>query len=84
MPEQTFTIEVEGKSCTIKKPNRQVVESCLPLLAQKKLITAGELIINACWIDGDEEIKTDDDYLMPAAIAATDVLEFKNAELKKN
>lgn len=84
MAKDTFTLTTGDKKCIINKPNRQIVEACLPLIADKKLITAGELIINSCWVSGDEEIKTNEDYLIPAAIEATDVLQFKNAELKKN
>ena len=36
-----------------------------------------------CWIDGDSEIKSNDDYLIPASTQALVLMKTKGASIKK-
>lgn len=80
-------IIIEDKKCRVSKPSRAVVEIALSKMGisggNSQLIAAGEIILNSCWIDGDSEILKNDDYLIPAALQAYQLIEFKTAELKK-
>jgi hypothetical protein len=51
--------------------------------ASPQYIRAGEIILTNCWIEGDEEIKTNDDFLIPAAMQAFRAVEMEKGELVK-
>ena len=87
-----YVIEVEddnGKTrkCYLKKINRATMEAVLGLTmavnSSPQYIRAGEIILTNCWAGGDEEIRKNDDLLVPAAMQAYRLVEVKNAELKK-
>jgi len=42
-----------------------------------------EIMLNSCWIDGDEEIKTDDSLFLAASSKLAELIEVKEAELVK-
>ena len=65
-----FELTIEGPEgqeykAYLKPINRVIMETALglimPISGTPKLITAGELILNACWIEGAVEIKNDED-----------------------
>ena len=75
-------------SCYLKKANRGVLEAALsfvqPGAGQKpKIIKAGELLLNSCWVAGDPEIKERDDLLVAACFEAYELIEIKKARLEK-
>lgn len=85
-----LTIEgLEGQEfkAYLKPINRVIMETALglimPISGTPKLITAGELILNACWLEGDDEIKKDEDLFCEACLQAVSLIERKNATLKK-
>lgn len=95
--EQTYTIRVDasdrGKTyeCTIKKPDLNVIKTVMALMTpipemnkQMDSIGAGQWIIETCWIEGDEEIKTDVDLLVPASLQAVSLVNIYDAAIKKN
>jgi hypothetical protein len=79
---QVFKIEVEDKVCFLKKPDRKTI-SAASAIGQKNPIKFAETILQNCWLAGDEEIKEDDDYFFAVSGELDQLLEFKNAELKK-
>ena len=82
-----FVIEVEGKKAYLKKPDRITIENALglamPIQGRPQYVRAGEIVLLGCWIDGDPEIKTNDDLLIPAAMQAFQIIKSKTAVLKK-
>jgi hypothetical protein len=40
-------------------------------------------LLNQLWLDGDEEIKTDDDLFLAACSQLDDLMRVKEAEIKK-
>ncbi len=82
-----YVLEIEGKKCYLKSITRPVMEQALglimPLTGTPKMITAGELILNSCWISGDEEIKTDPELYVDACLNAVQLIERKSSSLKK-
>jgi hypothetical protein len=82
-----FEWDIEGKICYLSSISRQVVETALgmimPTSGAPRLITAGEIILNSCWLGGDEEIRKDDDLLIEACLQCVSLIERKSATLKK-
>ena len=85
-----ITVETEGKkySCTLKKDiDRSVLENALGLIRPNFgapfPLTAGKMILENCWLDGDEEIKTNHELLVPACLASYYRIEAKETSLKK-
>lgn len=82
-----FKLEIEGKVCYLKGINRPVMEQALGLImptsGAPRLVTAGEMILNACWVGGDEEIRKDEDLFIEACLKAVELIERKESSLKK-
>lgn len=66
----------------LKKPSRQVLSASMSLVEQDP-IRSDEIILQGCWIEGDERIKTDDDLFFAVTPHLRKLMEFKTAELKK-
>lgn len=69
--------------CYLRKPDRMVLKRVAPLLSQGKEIEAAEIILNMCWIEGDEEIKTNDDLFFPVQMQLAHMIEWRQASLSK-
>jgi hypothetical protein len=81
-----ITIDGTQLSCYLKKLPRVTLEAVLGMVAGKsnpQYIRAGEIILNACWISGDEEIKTNEDNFVAACFSAYEVIDIKTATLEK-
>ena len=77
---ELFEITVEGKSCILLRPTRQNL-SYVSVLTDPVKMT--EVMLNQLWVAGDEEIKTRDDLFLAASQKMQEVLEVKEAEIKK-
>ena len=77
---ELFEITVEGKGCILHRPTRQDLSYVSVL---KDPIKISETMLNQLWVAGDEEIKTDDSLFLAAIQKMQDVLEVKEAEIKK-
>lgn len=77
---ELFEITVEGKSCILHRPTRRDLSYVSVL---KDPIKMSETMLNQLWVVGDEEIKTDDSLFLAAIQKMQDVLEVKEAEIKK-
>ena len=69
---EIFQIETQGKSCIVRKPTRKEYS-----------YVSQETLLNQIWLDGDEEIKTNDDLFFAVCSQLEDVLAIKEAEIKK-
>lgn len=80
---EIFLISFEdGKAAYLKKPDRKVLSYAMTKMQTNPLAFA-ETILNQCFIGGDEEVKTDDNYFLGAASQLEGIMEVKTAELKK-
>ena len=77
---ELFEITVEGKSCVLHRPTRQNLSYASVLTDPVKMT---EVMLNQLWVAGDEEIKTRDDLFLAASQKMQEVLEVKEAEIKK-
>jgi hypothetical protein len=81
-PNGIFELTVGDKSAYLKKPDRKVI-SMATSLGSTDPVHIAELIMDACWLGGDEEIRKDDDYFMSAMNKLQDMVDLKEADLKK-
>jgi hypothetical protein len=77
-----FLLNIEDKACILKKPSRKVL-SYATSVAAKDPMKFNEIMLNDCFVAGDEEIKTDDSYFLAAASKISDLIEVKESELVK-
>jgi hypothetical protein len=75
-----YLIETQGKKCIVRKPTRKEYSY---ISVVKNPIKAQETLLNQIWLDGDEEIKTNDDLFFAVCSQLEDVLKIKEAEIKK-
>lgn len=79
---EIFKLIVDDKVAYLKKPSRKVL-SYASSIGTKDPMKFNEIILNECFIGGDEDIKTDDSYFLAAASKLADIIEVKEAELVK-
>lgn len=77
---ELFQISVEGKSCILRKLNRQDLSYASVV---KDPIKMSEALMNRLWVAGDEEIRTDDSLFIAAISRMDEVMKIKEAEIKK-
>ena len=79
-----YEISVDGKSCLVRKPGRKDLSFAMAGSSSgKDIVRMQEILLENCWLEGDEEIKTDDALFFAAAAKLTGLMETKEAELKK-
>lgn len=79
---EVFMLQVDDKQCYLHKPDRKTLSAAMSL-SKADPIKFNEVLLNNCWLAGDEEIKTDDAYFMGASSQLDKLMEYKQAELKK-
>lgn len=77
---QVYEITVEDKSCLVRKPNRKDLSY---VSTQKDPIRMSETMLNQIWLEGDEEIRTDDELFLAVIKKIDEISEVKEAEVKK-
>lgn len=70
------------KSCILKQPSRQVLGAA-SIAGKDNPMKFNEVILNNCWVAGDEEIKTNDMLFLSASQKIGEIIELKEAELEK-
>ncbi len=77
-----FKVEIEDAVCYLKKPDRKTLSFAMTD-AQTNPLGFAEVILENCWLGGDEIIKTNDDYFMAASGVIDELIEIKQAAIKK-
>lgn len=78
---EIYLIEVEGgKSCILRTPTRKDLSY---MTAISDPIKMNEIAIANLWVDGDEEIKTDDSLFFAVMSKMENLFKFKEATIKK-
>ncbi len=88
--EDCLVLDFKGKDykCKLNKDiDRDVFEEALghvtPNIGNPMPLTAGRLILKDTWLEGDDEILTNHELLVPACLAAYYRIEKKEGSLKK-
>ncbi|MDR2652186.1 MAG: hypothetical protein LBC68_07725 [Prevotellaceae bacterium] len=77
-----FCIKVEDKCCYLKKPSRKTL-GYASMAGKENPLKFNEILLNDCWIAGDEEIKTNDDLFLSVSSRIGEIIEMKETELVK-
>ena len=86
---ETHTIVLEsGIGCIVRKPTagtmRKVMSKVISMSGESDFIGAGEIILDDCWVAGDELIQTDDEQRTAAAIQCFSLVNISQGFIKKN
>lgn len=65
----------------LKPPGREIKATALSMYSQNKILECGEFIRDNCWLGGDERLKMNGDIADTAAIQASGIIKFLEAEL---
>lgn len=77
-----YVVEVEDKKAYLKAPGRNEL-SYAGTVGGKDPMKFNELILNACWIEGDEEIKTVERLFLGVISQLDQIIETAEATIKK-
>ena len=81
---EVFEISCDDKKAVLHKPSRTDLAFAMAGSNQAKdSVKFSELLLNQCWIAGDEEFKNDDTYFFSAVPVLGALSETKEAEVKK-
>lgn len=79
---EIFQINVGDKVCYLKTPTRRAL-SYAAAAGQTDPLKYNEIILNDCWLAGDEEIKTDNGLFLSVSAKLPGLIDIKEAELVK-
>lgn len=79
---KSFVLIVDDKAAFVNAISRKII-SMAQTVSNGDEVNLCELILDACWIEGDDEIRDDDDYFIPAMAQIQGLLTLKTASLKK-
>ena len=77
-----YLLKIEDKTAYLKPPTRQTLSLSMSYEKNDPL-KADEVLLQNCWISGDEVIKTDLDLFLAARAALSELVEVKKASLVK-
>ena len=77
---KVFFIKVQGSIGYLKKPSRKAL-SYASVAGQKDPLKFNEVLLNDCWLGGDETIKTDDTKFLSVSQKLAELVEVVEAEL---
>jgi 5-keto 4-deoxyuronate isomerase len=70
-------------SAYFKKPDRIVIGATMAV-EKRSPLKAKEMMLTACFLEGDRRILTDDDAFLSACTVIDEIVVIEQAELKKN
>lgn len=79
---EVYRISVKDKSAYFHKPSRQTL-GYAQMAGRENPIKVMEAMMSGCWIDGDPEIKTDDELFLSVGQKLDKLIEIEEAELEK-
>ncbi|MDR0206038.1 MAG: hypothetical protein LBI45_02110 [Bacteroidales bacterium] len=78
--EKVFFIKVLGSIGYLRKPSRKAL-SYASIAGQKDPLKFNEVLLNDCWLGGDDTIKTDDTKFLSVSQDLAKIVEVAEAEL---
>ena len=77
-----YAVEVGDGICYLKKPSRKAL-GYASHASKSNPLNFNEVILNDCWLGGDESIKTDDSKFLGISSVIAQIIDIKEAEIKK-
>ncbi|MDN3673078.1 hypothetical protein QWY99_08460 [Flavobacterium branchiarum] len=78
-----YALPVEDKTAYLREPSMKDFKRAFTTMQNSGDLAFGEEMINLLFIGGDEEIKTKDEYFLPARKEITTFFNFDDAEITK-
>lgn len=79
-----FEVVAGDKKAILHKPGRNDLSFAMAGSSQAKdSVKFSEILLKQCWIAGDEEIQTNDEYFLSVVPVLGALAEVKEAEIKK-
>ncbi|MCD8030078.1 MAG: hypothetical protein LUF04_10385 [Bacteroides sp.] len=79
---EVFQVEVDGHVAYLRKPTRKALGAAA-VVGKSDPMKYNEILLTNCWLEGDEEIKTDDSLFLGVSAQLAELIEIKEATLKK-
>lgn len=80
--ELNIPLENDKVTCYLRKPDRKTIAYALSVRDTNPL-KAKEIVLENCFLAGDERIKTDDELFLSACTVLDEMIVVRVAELKK-
>lgn len=77
-----YKVEVDGREAYLKRPSRKAL-SAAAVVGKSDPMKYNEVLLANCWLEGDEEIKTNDSLFLGVSGQLAELIEIKEASLKK-
>ncbi len=77
-----YALPVEDKTAYLREPKMKDFKRAFTAMTNNGDLAFGEELINILFIGGDEEIKTNDEYFLPARKEMKDFFNFDEAEIE--
>jgi hypothetical protein len=77
-----FEVKTGNKVCYLKRPDRKTL-SAADAIGSTDPMRYNEVILENCWLSGDNEIKTNDNYFLEVVPVLAELVDFGRAEIKK-
>ena len=79
---RVFKIECDNKTALLRTPNRKQL-AYVAQATQSNALKGNEVLLNECWIDGDEELRSDDACFLGISAQLSKLIEIRTAELSE-
>ena len=79
---EIFALKVGNSICYLRKPTRKSL-GYASVAGKDNPLKFNEVILNDCFLAGDETIKTDDTKFLSASSKLSEIIEVVDAELEK-
>ncbi|MCC8186541.1 MAG: hypothetical protein LIP08_03240 [Bacteroides sp.] len=79
---EVFQVEVDGHVAYLRKPTRKALGAAA-VVGKSDPMKYNEILLTNCWLEGDEEIKTEDSLFLGVSAQLAELIEIKEATLKK-
>jgi hypothetical protein len=77
-----YRIAVDGRECYLKPPSRKTL-GYASVAARSNPLKFNEVLLNDCWLAGNEEIRQDDALFLSVGQKLDELLEVREATLEK-
>ena len=77
-----FEVTAGDKACYLKRPDRHTLKAA-DAIGSEDPMRYNEILLENCWIDGDTEMKTNDNYFMQVVLVLIEMVEFRKGNYKK-
>lgn len=78
---EVYELPVEDKVAYLRMPKMADFKRAFAAMQKEGEVTFGEVMLIALFIGGDEDIKTNDEYFLPARKELTELFNFDDAEI---